>query len=65
VAQGDDGAVEASVEVAPEELDPLEKEAREDASRMSDHIHRFTGKSAMKEMSDKLRLCYVFVFVCF
>ena len=51
------------MEIAPEELDPMEREAREDASRNSDHIHRFTGKSAMKDMADKLCLSYVLVCV--
>lgn len=39
--------------LAEAEVDPLQKEAREYASKMSDHIHRF---KSVKDLGDKLFL---------
>ena len=39
--------------LAEAKVDPLQKEAREYASKMSDHIHRF---KSVKDLGDKLFL---------
>ena len=46
-----DGAVEAAVEVVTEAADPLEKEAKQEATKMGDHIHRFRS---LTDLTDKL-----------